>query len=234
MIEINLLPPELRPVERTPLPRFLVLCVGAALIVAGVFALVSMYVRGIPSLKRKISGLETKIAEKQTQAVEHDRLQIEIADIGKRQRAIQTIWESRTLWWEKLDQLVTLVPEYVGLESLAFRPGAARASRVKGKGPQSAGKLTMSCLCRYPDQEKLAEFRNVLKGVLPVAASDPEVGARFITDFQYEIVDKGWEQKEAGPEYEQAWVLEFSLELDLKAKRPLAVPAAGAPAPAAG
>lgn len=232
MIEINLLPPELRPVERTPLPRFLVWCVGAAVAVAGGFLLVFMYLKWLPDLKQESATLDEQISQKQALAAEADKLDREIAEIGKRQKAIEQLWKGRTIWWAKLDQLVDLVPEYVGLESLSFKSTAARGPAAKGK--QVSGKLRMKCVCSYPDEARLAEFRDRLRGAVPVqAARDPQVGKLFIEDFYPEIIDLGWEQKEAGPGFEQTWILEFSLELELKPKvKPAPPTAPGAPAPA--
>jgi hypothetical protein len=233
MIEINLLPPELRPIERTPLPRLLVWCVGLAAILAGGSLLAFMHVKWLPALQRRSKELDQQIAQKQALAAQADKLKREIEEIAKRQRAVEQLWKARTVWWIKLDQLVDLVPEYVGLDSLSFKPAAVRAARAEEE--ESAGKLAMRCICSYPEEARLAEFRNRLKGVIPIEeASEPEVGKRFIADFYLEIVDQGWEQKKAPPGFEQEWILEFPLELNLKPKlKPAAPPAPAAPGAAA-
>ncbi len=237
MIEINLLPPELRPVERTPLPRLVVWCVGAAAVAVGVVLLLFMHMRWLPALERKSKDLDQRITQKQVLADEADRLKREIEEIARRQRVVEQLWKARTVWWIKLDQLVDLVPEDVGLESLSFKPEPVRARRVEGE--ESAGRLAMKCICSHPEEARLAEFRNRLKGAVPIeAATDPEVGKWFIEDFHPEIVDRGWDQKKAPLGFEQEWILDFALELNLKPKvKPPpppapAAPGAAAPAPA--
>jgi len=236
MISINLLPPDLRPVERTPLPRFLVIIMGVALGAVGLVLLIFMHFIWIPGVQSKIANKEQVLVNLRLQAAEYQVLASALQNITQRTRALEEIWRTRTLWWAKLDLLSDLTPSYVGLTAMSFKePPGARS----GVPLTDAGTLTLECIAAKAEEKRVASFRRILKGELPPdwgTEADKELGKRFIEDFvNGEILDYGWKVVEL-PEYPNQPAVKFTLEMKLKPKvvqQATLTPAAGVPAPVA-
>ncbi len=112
MIRINLLPQELRPITRTPLPHIISLAVlGAAL-----FFMFQVYM----SLRGELSGINTQVAQQEAAlellaatVEEHEELEERKKQLQVMVETIQVILEDRTVWSEHLHQLATLTPENI-------------------------------------------------------------------------------------------------------------------------
>ena len=218
MITINLLPPDLRPVERTPLPRLLVVLVGVALGAIGLVFLLFMHASWLPGVRRELEAKTDEVTSLQQQAAEFERLTVELRNITQREQALQQIYRSRTIWWKKLDQLCDLVPSYVGLTGLKFTE--ARAA-TRGAAQADAGTLRMECLAAKAEEKRVAAFRRILKGELLQEGgqeADEKLGREFIADFlDGEVLDFGWRVDEL-TDYPGQPVLKFPLEMKLKPK----------------
>ncbi|RME72488.1 MAG: hypothetical protein D6776_08720 [Planctomycetota bacterium] len=151
MIEINLLPPQYRTVERTPLPVFLGLIVGLLLIGAAFVAYVVQTKRGVTLAQQK-RGLELDIQEKKAKAAQVDRIQREIKEARMRIDAATRVAQERTPWTRVLSEFVDLRPPYIWLESQAARRGA------DGKG-----ELRLACNARGTNLQRYTEFRQRLR-----------------------------------------------------------------------
>lgn len=220
MIEVNLLPPEYRRIERTPLPRFLVFMVGAAAIVASLFYLFYVGYLRINREKGRSEALREQIALQKPRLDIYDRLNAEIAAFEARKSALEEIWQSRILWSAKFDQLCDLVPSYVGLTCLEFTPARARRARVT-IGGETAGTLVLDCISATANEKRLANFMRVLKGEAPPEPpAEKSVGKKFFEDFSV-LVDSGWKKSEF-KDYVEKEALEFRLELLLKPLKPKA------------
>lgn len=112
MIKINLLPKELRPVQRTPIPHIVSL-----LILAG--ALVFMYNIFIGQrtelliVDGKVQKMEKELAGLQDAVKEHTELIKQKSLLQRKILAIQEILEGKTVWSEQLHRLATLTPENI-------------------------------------------------------------------------------------------------------------------------
>jgi len=232
MITINLLPAELRPVERTPLPRFLVIVAGVAAGAVGMFLLVFLHFSWLPRERMSVENLEQVLVSKRTEAAEFQTLSLELSEITQRERALEEIYRSRTVWWQKLDCLCDLVPSYVGLTALNFKEPAG----APGAQAESAGTLKLECIVAKAEEKRVAAFRRILKGEVPPEwGREPErsVGEEFIADIvDGEIVDYVWKVVEL-PDYPDQFAIQFILELKLKPRvtPSAATTQAGRPAP---
>jgi len=220
MIEVNLLPPEYRRIERTPLPRFLVFLVGAAAIVASLFYLFYLSYFRVSAEKQRSEDLKRQIALQKPSLAIYDKLNAEIASFEARKAALEQIWQSRILWSRKFDQLCDLVPKYIGLTRLEFTPTRARRTRA-ALAEETAGTLVLDCISATDDEKRLANFMRVLKGEAPPEPpADRSVGKKFFADFSA-LVDSGWKKSEF-KDYAEKEALEFRIELLLKPLRPKA------------
>lgn len=112
MILINLLPQEMRPIKRTPLPYLASLCVLALVLLGIAF----LYLRG----QARLAGEHEKLAEieaelKTLEAIREDykRLKAEEERLRAKVKVIQEILQDRIIWSEQLSRLVELTPENV-------------------------------------------------------------------------------------------------------------------------
>jgi Tfp pilus assembly protein PilN len=229
MITINLLPADLRPIERTPLPRFLAILIGVALAAVGVVFLVLMQFILVPRARDAVAKEEEVLASLRPQAAEHQKVTADLKDITQRENALQEIYKTRTIWWKKLDLLCDLIPSsYIGLTTLSFTEPASAG------GPAAAaadgGTLKLDCIAAKAEEKRVASFRRILKGeIAPEWGNEAAttLGKEFIAEFvNEEILDYGWKVVQIRDYTDQA--IQFALEMKLKPK--VAPPAKRPPA----
>ena len=221
MIEVNLLPQEYRRPERTPLPRFIVILIGVAL-VASLGSFLTKKLIDVRNEKNTQQELEQRLGLLKKQFVDrYDQLVAQKQEIEIRISAIETIWQSRLYWAVKLDQLADLVPIYVGLKDLKLEEPRSYA---RAAGGASGGTLFMSCISASENERRLANFRRILKGEIPpLNRNVPEDSGRiFYEDFQGEIEDFGYKITETD-DYEEKEYIEFNLRMALKPRGQQAV-----------
>ena len=112
MITINLLPRELRPVQRTPLPHILSLLVLAAALVYIGNSYLGLSVK-LNSVRDQVKTAQNELAALQSTVEEYEALMDQKQFLMKKITAIQDILRDRTIWSEQLHRLVTLTPENI-------------------------------------------------------------------------------------------------------------------------
>ena len=212
MIEVNLLPAELRRVERTPLPRFLVIIIGTALVMTtGAFGVV-VNMRNLPDLEDKEWDLVHSIKTASDEAAVHDDLLYEIAETKDRKKAIAEMWRTRIILSKKLVELSAITPKWIGLKTVILTESKGKPK--KGE-PENGGSFGIECISAGPDLNRVANYRRKLLGVYPIEdARDPDVGKLFVSSFlgmlpcaTKTVYPSGYEEKEA---------IEFTLLMMLK------------------
>ncbi|KPJ56069.1 MAG: hypothetical protein AMS16_03045 [Planctomycetes bacterium DG_58] len=211
MIEVNLLPAELRRIERTPLPRFLVIIIGTAAIMAtGAFGVV-VNLRNIPDRRAREAALVEDVGRSTVQAAVYDRLIDQIAETKDRKKAIAEVWRQRILWSEKLAQVAEMTPKFIGIQGMRLEEAREGARRGKEEG----GLLTVSSICAGADQKRVANWRRIVMGDYPVKGSrDPWVGKNFFTSFE-ELLPTATQKMEV-QDYVEKEALKFGLKLPVK------------------
>ncbi len=154
MIEINLLPPQYRTVERTPLPVFLSLIVGILLIGAAFVVYVKQTKAGL-QLQADKEALVREVAEKRTKAQEVDRINKDINEARRRIDTAVKVAQARVPWSQVLSLFVELRPAYVWLDSLSLRRSHAK-DKIEGE-------LRLMCNSRGTNMERYTEFRQTLR-----------------------------------------------------------------------
>lgn len=149
MIEINLLPPEYRVQERTPLGLFLT-------IVAGICVVGGLCLWGIQVNKELNSGREEKerlLKEKEkweARKKEAEDLKAQIDTAKKRQGTIIEISQSKMMWSQKLCQLGRILTEYP-----QFWIDQISVDRTRG--------INTNFFAVSDDLNKIAEFREAVQ-----------------------------------------------------------------------
>jgi len=131
MIEVNLLPEDRRPVERTPLPRFLVIIAGVVgLSVEGI--LLVMLVLAHIREKENLPGVELRItnAEKSlTQIRDHEA---SIKEAKARKRAVSDLERRRRTWAPLLHRLSAsdVLPPNIWYREVELKAGRAERNKT--------------------------------------------------------------------------------------------------------
>ena len=118
MIEINLLPPEMRKVDRTSLKRLLCM-VTAVVLVSGSVMGAALSLRRHKSLSEEKVSLTEEVSRLEPAAKEYDVLMGGIQEIQMRIATIDEIRSTRLRWVSKLHQPDALLPAYGWFEVLA-------------------------------------------------------------------------------------------------------------------
>jgi len=198
MIEINVLPAELRPTEPTPWPKMLaLLCVGLLLLGEGL-VFVWYHFNYNPSLREEQQRLQDNVNAKLLLARRADELRAEIDDYKLRAKTIIQIRRARTLWAKKLDQIIDGVPDYVWLTGITETEG--QASRGKTKGPV----ITLTCFSLGSDEKRLSIFLRTIKNH-PIGKE-----IESISDPSYTLTEV------AGAGKDKLDALRFNLVIELK------------------
>jgi len=210
MIEVNLLPQELRRVEHTPLPRFLIIIVGTTLVSVALALGAIVHMRRLPDLARNNAELDQQIASAAPSEREHDILLGQIEEVRQRKRAIAEIWRARIIWSKKLVQLSEMMPKFVGLEKLTLQE-----AKRSGRNDDVGGYLNLASVCAGADADRLAMFLRILRGDYPAKdGQDPWIGRIWFEDF-LSIDATPWVKKDM-PDYVEKEALNFTLKMAIK------------------
>ncbi len=215
MIEINLLPLEMRKVDRTSMKRLLVM-VSSVVLVSGSVIGLALSLKNYHSQSVENANATSEVARVEPVAKEYDVLAAQLKGIETRTKTIEDIQATRLRWGRKLDQLYVILPDYVWLNKLDLKK---TRSAVAAKDASTAT-LLMECNSAGADEKKYAEFRRILAGEVTNAA--PYTGTDFFKDF-VALGCSGWERAEFAAT-EEGVALKFSLELPVKSLAPVTPP----------
>lgn len=171
MIKINLLPYDLRPITRTPLPHIISLAVLA----------VSLVFMGhtFLTLNSEASGISKEIAAQQSAldlldatVSEYEQLQEQKQQLQTMVQTIQTILKDRTIWSEHLHQLTTLTPDNIWYKRVRLLSRRMTEERVELNS--KTGKPVIDKKTNEPKMTRV----NITRYVLEISgyAIDDEAG----------------------------------------------------------
>lgn len=151
MIEINLLPPQYRAVERTPLPVFVGL-IAAILLVGLAVGLFARVFREASQLRETVEELDRQLAVERERAKEFDDLMRRIAEADKRVKTVFAIAESKMPWSIKLEQFVELMPKNIWIDRMDLE-----------RRPDGTGEMRMQVNARGTALKSTTEFEQLLR-----------------------------------------------------------------------
>ncbi|MFC1671751.1 PilN domain-containing protein [Planctomycetota bacterium] len=111
MIRINLLPEELRPLEKTPLGRFLIIVFGVMFSTAALFLFLVLQFKTLPVARQQKASAESTKKQKTVEAKRFDELKKEIDFFKLRIDTVNRISQERYIWSRKLHQLHKVIAE---------------------------------------------------------------------------------------------------------------------------
>lgn len=211
MIQVNLLPPEYRKTESTPLPRLLAIIAGVTLCASaiGVFLYVHFGVLDQYVAKRKqkedIYYQQKELADRSLM------LQREFNEYKKRRTTIESILNKRLLISKKLDEFWDIVhnngdhkKHFIWLTQISTKVGS---DSKRGRGAGTGGSINFKGYSASEDFSKLANFRD------DIQSSNVEGG--FFEDF-IKIDQPAWQVTRWTDGLEPAAAGTFSHSMTLK------------------
>jgi Tfp pilus assembly protein PilN len=181
MIEINLLPDEMKRPEGTPLPRLLSIMASVILMAVGGLLISKYYVVEIPKTKELIRGQEGEKKRLQQEVARVEALDKEIEKIKAKVAAWRSLENSRILYARFLDVFSRAVPEGCVITSFTLAEdrtgtgGEGKHFKISLSG-MTVGNSQQDC------QAKLRETINDFKKTFQVAdkkpVSEPLPGAK--------------------------------------------------------
>lgn len=136
MIEINLLPPQYRTVERTPLPIF-VGVIGSVVALLGLLTYLLLLMNETEKLNTEVAGLRLKKDQKEKEVADIRKIENEVKESQGRVDTVLSIAESKIYWSQKLDQLARLLPRDVWLDAINYDGSRLQLTcKARGTGLQ--------------------------------------------------------------------------------------------------
>lgn len=159
MIQINLLPEELRQLEKTPLGRLIIVMAGVALATTALFIFLVLQFKTLPEALRKKSDTTSEIRQKEELVLEYDKLETEINFFKLRITTVQQIKRERFIWSKKLFELHRVIESApdIALNNISIEQG--RGSRM---GP-SKMEIIMEGYSVVPELSSVADFMTKIR-----------------------------------------------------------------------
>lgn len=222
MIEVNLLPEDRRPVERTPIPRFLTILAGVAgFCIEGVFLL--LLIGLFPEKRNALRDLNLRLQQAEDRVKQVKEIEARIADIKKRRDRVEKLYNDRRVWAPILYRLCDpgLLPSRVWFKRLELvksrtagpRGGETQTLLIDGYAWAADENDEAAMLQAYLDF--LEKLREPYPQFTEYFAGAPELG-------RVEMVKLSAVREAPADAPKQA--LAFSLRLPLKAIAPAAPP----------
>jgi hypothetical protein len=232
MIKINLLPPEKRKAERTPLPRFfLIIATAAAAALVVVYILWALF--RINLVESEIQEANSTLQSLQAGVQEHDRLEGEKTLLAGKVSEIKSLITREVQWWRAVNSLWEVIhrnprvwiDDFRTLDAMGAQNDVKRADEGFTDVPPYG--ITMKCHVAGSDVVELTRFRESLK-------NDPNL----MEMLSFINFNPDW-KVDPEPDFDEKESLSFSITMwgpqkPIVKRRPGgAQPAAGAPAPGA-
>lgn len=160
MIEINLLPPEYRPVERTPLPRRLTIFAGVLLVCSTAAVCAWLMFITVPKARQALDATRQEADKKLAQKLEVENKKAEITSLNVRAEILRGLERERLPWAKLLDHLADARAKVdsVVLIGLDLKRGPAAGPAVAGR-PREVSKLTIKGLVVSDSEPQSDELR---------------------------------------------------------------------------
>ncbi|MHC4550708.1 MAG: PilN domain-containing protein [Planctomycetota bacterium] len=166
MISINLLPPEYRRSEATPIARFLAIVIGAVVVTTALVIYGWVHYSKLRGIREVREATDAEFTNKKARADVSRSLQSEINAYEARRKAIQEVAKNRILQSRKLDEFLAIMHNRgdkmtynVWLQNLTVKP--PRAAR-RGS-PTSGGSLSFGGFSESREFSRVTNLRDAIK-----------------------------------------------------------------------
>ncbi len=196
MIKINLLPKELRPVDRTPFPR-LILIFGTTAVGVGLLAYVAFLILvEVKAENIKLAERQKILGQYAQQVKQYDGLDADLKKLGAKTADIERVAVRDVAWWQVIDAVWSVVAaedRKVWLEDIRVLDDKGTQQIVRKSDPLTRQfppyGLQIRGYAAGLDAREVAKFRMdlkkhpVLKKFLPVMNFNPDYRLTEEKDF---------------------------------------------------
>jgi len=170
MIRVNLLPPEYRKAEATPMKQFFATMGAAVLAALALVAWGYIHFQVLDPRRQTLQRMEDEIVSQKPQVEMAKALKAQLGEYTSRYETIDEVAKGRLVWSRKLDELweVLVAPRLPGryevwIKDLSCTLTAGKGKAAKGKGPPSGGTSVFSGTSAGAPMHKLADFHEDLQ-----------------------------------------------------------------------
>jgi Tfp pilus assembly protein PilN len=160
MIKVNLLPPEYRKIERTPVLRFATILCGVVLSASAIGAFLYVHfgmLVNVISEREKLSETADVLKRDVKRSLALDQ---EAKEYKKRRETIEEIGQNRMLWSRKIDEICDIIQNKGDTKRHLVWLSQIRTTAGKGKSP---GGLYIKGLSGGTEIHRLSDFHLDLK-----------------------------------------------------------------------
>lgn len=157
MIQVNLLPAEMRKPEGTPMTRFLIIIGDVVVVSAAIGVFLWLRMVQLPAAEQRRADMANKVALAKKKSMKYDKLEKAKKSFEARKNTFEQLSGERVLWAKKLAQLSSIV---------AAQPAWLADLKVTGtKGPKGGAinKITTLVWVAGRDERKATAFRKSLR-----------------------------------------------------------------------
>jgi Tfp pilus assembly protein PilN len=209
MIKVNLLPPEYRKIERTPILRFVTILCGVVLSASAIGAFLYVHFGELVTVTSEAEKLEANYNQIDRKAKESQALAREAAEYKKRRDTINQVGRNRLLWSKKLDELCDVIQNkgdtkryLVWLDSirtLGASKGSPGGLYIKGKSGGSELHKLSDFHLSIKKSEFFKDFKTIDNpdGVVVNLGDDRVPKTAWQFDFNMTLKPYGWREKAA-------------------------------------
>ena len=171
MIRVNLLPPEYRKADGTPIARFVALTLGVFLTATAMSVWGYVHFGMLAEVRDRRAQMEDEVVNLQLLAERSQALLAEFKEYQRRRQTIEDIDTNRILWSRKLDQLADLIHNKGDTDRHFVWLSDVRSSG--GRRKDSGGLLKIAGWSGGNELESLADFNEDVR----------DSGEEFFDDF---------------------------------------------------
>lgn len=194
MIKVNLLPPEYRKVDGTPVARLAVTIAGVVLVACGAGAWGYVHLAMLAQIRDERIQKEEELASLKAQAERSQALLKEFKEYQRRRETIEKIGTSRILWSKKLDEFADLIHNKGDTKRHLVWLNTIRTQG--GRMPNSPVSMTIHGWSAGDMSRKLSDFNSDIKNSEDFFADcyrvDPPEGQRVSFDDE-NVPNQAWE-----------------------------------------
>ncbi|RKY15975.1 MAG: hypothetical protein DRP63_06210 [Planctomycetota bacterium] len=162
MIRINLLPPEYRKVERTPIGFFVAFLIAVVLAFLGILYTLFMHIQ-LKNSEEKVQQKREMVENLKKQVQDLDELRKQVREFSRRQRIIMTIRAMRIYWSRKLSLLGNMTPPNIWLTKADMKQEDPVEKKEELARKRNGGTLEVTGFCRGTEYKPVADYRELLK-----------------------------------------------------------------------
>jgi hypothetical protein len=169
MIKVNLLPPEYRPKEHTPLPMLAGIIGGVTFTALVLVGFLYIHLQKLTEVNASLQRVELTRDGLRKEAQKHDQLQARKADLEKLGNAVRSLDSSKVRWSRPVDDLAWIIHDAdKGMDvkswitSLDFDSSKAASVPRPGETP-GGGKLDFNVEVQGGEMDRMGTFRDQVK-----------------------------------------------------------------------